>query len=326
MMKLFYNLQRGVGLLVFCTILLSACVNHISEEEEDSVNNGDIPLKFIADIRESVGTRMANNNFAEGDEVGLFALAGTTTMQEERYVDNLHFIRSSNGEFESNESVYYPDDGVTLNLISYYPYQKSGVGIGESTMQVAVSTTQNIPDDYSHSDFLIASKEEVLASKEAVALTYNHQFFRLKIVLIPGEGENLEDMLSVKPTLSVSGFYTKTSYDFQKKDFLWLFRRERYYSCRRMGDKRRTTDRKGIYFDTAGGDCGIPIHNVGSCRKAIYKPITIYFTIKKWKAARIGNKVCISRRCINEQSEWGNRRLGRNRNRSYRISHACINT
>lgn len=82
MMKLFYNLQRGVGLLVFCTILLSACVNHISEEEEDSVNNGDIPLKFIADIRESVGTRMANNNFAEGDEVGLFALAGTTTMQK----------------------------------------------------------------------------------------------------------------------------------------------------------------------------------------------------------------------------------------------------
>ena len=155
----------------------------------------------------------------QGDEVGLFALAGTTTMQEERYVDNLHFIRSSNGEFESNESVFYPDDGVTLNLISYYPYQKSGVAIGESTMQVAVATTQNISDDYSHSDFLIASKEEVLASKEAVTLTYNHQFFRLKIVLIPGEGENLEDMLSVNPTLSVSGFYTKTSYDFQKKTF-----------------------------------------------------------------------------------------------------------
>ena len=57
MMKLFYNLQRGVGLLVFCTILLSACVNHISEEEEDSVNNGDIPLKFIAD-KPKVGGRL----------------------------------------------------------------------------------------------------------------------------------------------------------------------------------------------------------------------------------------------------------------------------
>ena len=65
-MKLFYNLQRGVGLLVFCSILLGACVNHISEEEGDIVNDGDIPLKFIADIRESVDTRMANNNFEIG--------------------------------------------------------------------------------------------------------------------------------------------------------------------------------------------------------------------------------------------------------------------
>lgn len=218
-MKTCHNLFVGVGFFILCCTMFTACVNHISEEEGEIINNGDIPLKFVADIHEIMNTRVVNNSFGEKDEVGLFALAGTTTMQEERYVDNLHFIRSSNGEFESNESVYYPDDGVTLDLISYYPYQKSGVGIGESTMQVAVSTTQNIPDDYSHSDFLIASKEEVLASKEAVALTYNHQFFRLKIVLIPGEEENLEDMLSVKPTLSVSGFYTKTSYDFQKKTF-----------------------------------------------------------------------------------------------------------
>ena len=194
-------------------------MNHISEEEEDSVNNGDIPLKFIADIRESVGTRMANITLLKGMKSVCLLLP--EPLQCKKNVMWIIFISYVHPmvSFESNESVYYPDDGVTLNLISYYPYQKSGVGIGESTMQVAVSTTQNIPDDYSHSDFLIASKEEVLASKEAVALTYNHQFFRLKIVLIPGEGENLEDMLSVKPTLSVSGFYTKTSYDFQKKTF-----------------------------------------------------------------------------------------------------------
>lgn len=218
-MKVFANLSKGIGSFIFCSILLIACVNHISDEEGEVVNNGDIPLKFVADIHEVVNTRVANNNFEEGDEVGLFALAGTTTMQEERYADNLHFIRSSSGEFVSDESVYYPDDGVTLNLISYYPYQKNGVAMGESTMQVSVATTQDVSDDYSHSDFLVASKEDVLASKEAVALTYNHQFFRMKIALVPGEGENVEDMLSVKPALSVSGFYTKTIYDFQKKNF-----------------------------------------------------------------------------------------------------------
>ena len=218
-MKTCHGLFVGVGLFILCSVSLTACVNHISEEEGEIINNGDIPLKFVADIHEIVNTRVANNNFEEGDEVGLFALAGNTTMQEERYADNLHFVRSSNGEFVSDESVYYPDDGVTLNLISYYPYQEKGIPMGESTMQVSVATTQNKLEDYSLSDFLVASKEDVLASKEAVPLTYNHQFFRLKITLVPGEGENVEDMLSAKPTLSVSGFYTKAIYNFQKNTF-----------------------------------------------------------------------------------------------------------
>lgn len=218
-MKTCHDLSMGIGSFLFCAVLLTACVNHISEEEGEIINNGDIPLKFVADIHEVVNTRVANNNFEEGDEVGLFALAGNTTMQEERYADNLHFVRSSSGEFVSDESVYYPDDGVTLNLISYYPYQEEGVVMGESTMQVSVVTSQNKPEDYSHSDFLIASKEDVLASKEAVALTYNHQFFRLKVALVPGEGENVEDMLSANPALSISGFYTKAIYDFQKNTF-----------------------------------------------------------------------------------------------------------
>ncbi len=102
-MKVFSNLQKGVSFFVLFTALLTACVNHISEEEGEIINNGDIPLKFVADIHEVVNTRVANNSFEEGDEVGLFALAGNTTMQEERYADNLHFVRSSNGEFVADE-------------------------------------------------------------------------------------------------------------------------------------------------------------------------------------------------------------------------------
>ena len=159
-MKTCHNLFVGVVFFILCCTMFTACVNHISEEEGEIINNGDIPLKFVADIHEIMNTRVVNNSFGEKDEVGLFALAGTTTMQEERYADNLHFVRSSTGEFVSDESVYYPDDGVTLNLISYYPYQNSGVAMGESSMQVTVATTQDKLDDYSHSDFLVASKKE----------------------------------------------------------------------------------------------------------------------------------------------------------------------
>src|SRR5699024_8344617 len=141
-MKTRYNLFAGIGLFVLGSILLIACVNHISEEDEATTDDGNIPLKFIANIHELSNTRVTNNKFEVGDEVGLFALAGSTTMQEERYVDNLHFVCSSGDEFSSDESVFYPDDGVTLTLISYYPYRQEGVAMGESTMQVTVATSQ----------------------------------------------------------------------------------------------------------------------------------------------------------------------------------------
>lgn len=217
-MNIFHNLKDKGSLFIFSTILISACVNHIAEEDGIS-NDGNIPLRFVADIQKITHTRVAGNSFEEGDTVGLYALVGSTTMKEERYADNLCFIRSSKKEFVSNEAVYYPDDGVALDLISYYPYQKTGVAMGESTMQVGVEPDQSDSANYSHSDFLIASRENVSASKEAVALTYNHRFFRLKIALAPGEGESVENILADSPQLSVCGFYAKAIYDFQKDTY-----------------------------------------------------------------------------------------------------------
>lgn len=216
-MKVCHSLFVGVGSLFFIT--LAACVNHISEEKEILVNNGSIPLKFVADIRETVHTRVADNSFEQGDTVGLFALVGNTTMQEERYVNNLYFIRSSEGEFIAEDSIYYPDDDVTLKLISYYPYRKEGVEMGESKMSVFVEKEQNTLVNYTHSDFLIAAKKDVSASKQAIPLTYKHKFFRLKAVLVPGEGEDIEAMLTADPKLSVYGFYTKAMYDFQRESY-----------------------------------------------------------------------------------------------------------
>lgn len=79
-------------------------------------------------------------------------------MKEERYADNLRFFRTSEKVFESSEPIYYPDDEVTLRLISYYPYQEEGVNMGESTMSVAVETDQNLSAGYFCSDFLVASQ------------------------------------------------------------------------------------------------------------------------------------------------------------------------
>lgn len=218
-MKVFGDLSRGIVLSAFLSGLAMACVNKITEETSDVPDGTTTPLTFTADIQGVANTRVNGAAFEAGDEVGLFALAGITTMKEERYADNLCFVRSDEGEFKSEDSMYFPDDGVKLNLISYYPYQKNGVSIGESTMQVMVESEQDIPANYSHSDFLIASKENLAATNEPVPLTYKHKFFKLKIALKPDEGEDIDKLLAADPQLSVCGFFSKTSYDFQKDSY-----------------------------------------------------------------------------------------------------------
>lgn len=212
-MKHRLNLKRGIILSVF-PLLASACSNH-SFEGNEVPDSSNLPLKIAGDIR----TRVADNRFESGDEVGLFALVESTTLKEERYVDNMRFVYSSDGEFVSEETVYYPDDNVKLNLLSYYPYQKEGIETGASAMPVQTEADLSIPGNLSKSDFLIASLNSVAASKEPVGLTYNHKFFRLKVSIAPGEGESTDELLRSNPKLSARGFYRKAIYDFQKDDY-----------------------------------------------------------------------------------------------------------
>lgn len=217
-MKILGEYWKGTVLCLLSPFFITACINHLSEETEegDIVEDKNIPLRFVSDIHEATYTRVVDNSFEENDEVGLFALIGSSTMKEERYVDNLRFIRTAEKVFESSEPIYYPDDEVTLHLISYYPYQESGVAMGESTMPVAVEINQNLPDSYSNSDFLIASQSLLSAPKEAIPLNYDHKFFKLKISLVRKEGEDLQEILNADPKLSVCGFYNRAVYDFQK--------------------------------------------------------------------------------------------------------------
>ena len=178
-MRTLCSRKWGIGIILIFPFFIIACVNHFSEDEDNKTDIDNIPLRFTADIHKIVKTRISDNTFEKDDSVGLFALAGSTTLTEERYADNLLFKRSENDIFETEETVYYPDDGVAVNLISYYPYNEEGIDMGKTTMQVSVATEQELPENYSYSDFLVATSSDLKATSEPVALFYNHKFFRL---------------------------------------------------------------------------------------------------------------------------------------------------
>ena len=82
-MNILFRMEKGIAVCLFSSFFVLACVNHIPGEKA-AVSNGDIPLKFTADIHEVTYTRVAGNGFEENDEVGVFALVGSSTMKEER--------------------------------------------------------------------------------------------------------------------------------------------------------------------------------------------------------------------------------------------------
>ena len=179
-----------------------------------------IPFSFVGHVSKMASLRMEDDSFEEGDSVGVFALAGSSSLEEERYFDNECFVRSSGSLFTAAVPLFYPDSQTPLDIISYYPYSPQGIAPGESALAVSVQADQGIAGNYPKSDFLVAEKTGQHASMEPVDLEYRHKFFRLSIVLSPNGGVTAEELLDADPRVSVHGFYTKAAYDFSDSTYV----------------------------------------------------------------------------------------------------------
>ena len=201
------------------SVLFSACVNRVAEESGE-VAGQSIPFSFVGHVSKMASLRMEDDSFEEGDSVGVFALAGSSSLEEERYFDNECFVRSSGSLFTAADPLFYPDGQTPLDIISYYPYSPQGIAPGESALAVSVQADQGIAGNYPKSDFLVAEKTGQHASMEPVDLEYRHKFFRLSIVLSPNGGVTAEELLDADPRVSVHGFYTKAAYDFSDSTYV----------------------------------------------------------------------------------------------------------
>lgn len=206
---------RTFAAILFCCILWNtACVNQISEE----VREGDVPITFQTKIRKT-SAKVTYTKFNKGETIGLFAMLYPSDLEENPYLNNLRLECGDKSLLIPERVVFYPEGDSPLDFISYYPYRPEGKVDGTAIMPVSVEKDQSDTLKYSQSDFLIAKKMKVKSTPKAVELEYQHKLTKINIVLIPGKGEKVEDMLKANPRIIATGLKTQANYNLKDDTF-----------------------------------------------------------------------------------------------------------
>ncbi|RGM10719.1 hypothetical protein DXC34_14990 [Bacteroides stercoris] len=198
---------------VLCLLLAlsgTSCINRLNDE----IKEGSILISFSFETSKAA-TKVTKNTFDIGDRSGIFAMLTGNSLDQQRYIDNLLLECSDNSKLISKKEVYYPEGDATLDFISYYPYQEENVSKGSSLLDVTVQADQNKTANYSLSNFMTARIGNVPNSEKTVKLEYKHRFAKIKLVLIPQEGEDTDEMLKANPRIIATGFRTQAVYDLQ---------------------------------------------------------------------------------------------------------------
>ena len=150
-------------LLIGAAVLAMAACSHDSGEGV-GVSGVQSPVRLDPTI-----TRATEVDFEEGDAVGL-----TITNAEGKYADNAKLTYTGGLFTPEKELVWYDDLGLESRLTAYYPYSAEVDGT------FAVQADQS-GEGYTASDLMMASKEGVMPTAEAVKMTFRHKMAKIVI-------------------------------------------------------------------------------------------------------------------------------------------------
>ena len=149
-------------------LLCVSCVNQIGSDDVE-IASGNVPISFTTEIS-PYSTRMLNNRFTTGDEVGLYAVIANSSLNGNRYLNNISLSCTDANTLRPKSDVYYPEGDYNLDVYAYYPYQSVALESGKTTLTVSVKDNQETDEAFSMSDFMAAKKLNVKNGSSEVAL------------------------------------------------------------------------------------------------------------------------------------------------------------
>ena len=187
-------------------LLFAACAN-----EEDGIgNSGPVAATVQADIVKNVTRATTDNTWSNNDAIGVNVTSYGYTIG-----DNVKYTTTGDGNFTSDNPIYFADARETVNFNAYYPYQENvdGNGIVNNWNMAEVKEGEPCP-----ADFLFANDATATKSSPQVQFTGDNQFKHcmsmIRLTFKAGDGINPYNAI-LKNQLKLKGIYKTGSINTQ---------------------------------------------------------------------------------------------------------------
>ena len=196
--------MKQFGILACSLLALAACSSGSSSDPIPST--GQESKKMPIHISTSVDTRVINNSFEEGDNIGLFVVnynadgSAATLKATGNHVDNMKF--TYNGTWTAASPIYGKDNVTHADFYLYYPYTTS---IGDvNAIPWSVNADQSTSEKYKAGDLLIGKTTDVTPTEGDVGIAARHMMSQMVISLQPGNGFTNESLNKSKISVKIN--------------------------------------------------------------------------------------------------------------------------
>ena len=193
-------MKANVFMVLAAGLLLGACSN----DNEPTDNANGVAAVFTTNLDGRVQTRMADEEWAEDDAIGIFSLNNEMQgvmidgVEQSNNAVNLKYTRTPAGTWDGGTTAFRfkNQTDVTVNFMAYYPYTADaditdGAG-GKKEGTIAFEATDQSLAGQAKFDFLFADKD---GEGNAPAGSKNSP------IVLKADGSSVKDLGTMAPTL-----------------------------------------------------------------------------------------------------------------------------
>lgn len=199
------KLFLGLAAMIAASTSFTSCSNE--DELGARPSDGRTPITLTSNIAtRTVNTELQETEIANGVQVGVFV---APTQAGELIADNAQITSDGNGGLAGPIGNYPTEEGATVGIYAYAPYNSAWTGKLNEAQTFTVKTDQTADADYLASDLLYGTPQDnaVAASENAVPVQFKHKLTKINLAFDTDEYEG--DLAGAK--VSLVNVYTQTT-------------------------------------------------------------------------------------------------------------------